>query len=279
MLSIRLANCRACSIVPQLLTAINCKLAEMSDNLYYNIVYMLDNPVEACTMSTLLHYKRILTYRMNNEEWADAYELEDIASKVRLLTVGCDCCSNTSTGGFTTSTTTTTITPPTTTSTTSTTTTAAPTTTTTTTIAVFACDSDVSFSGGEEYPNETQITLGSDLGTVLFDFNAIGIPDKFEVWFDGIKVIDTGYRGFTSHQTNLDAALTALGDPLETIVYPPDGTTSFYKNSATTVATVKVWAPLTGTYWTYKMYCPDGVTTTTTTSSTSSTTTTTTTIA
>jgi hypothetical protein len=266
MLSIRLANCRECSAIPGLLDAINCQMAKMANNLYLNIAYMLDKPVEACKMSALLHYKRILTYRMTNEEWAESYELEDIASRVRFLTVGCDCCSNKSTGGFTTTTSTSSTTTTSTTVLTTTTTTTIPvTTTTTTTIKIVACDTPTSFSGGEDYPNITQVTLGPDLGTVNFDFNAIGIPDKFEVWFDGVKVIDTGYRGYTSHQANLDAELALRGDPSETIVAPPSGSTSFYKNTATEEAEVRVYAPLTGTAWNYTMECPDGVTTTTTT--------------
>jgi hypothetical protein len=267
MLSIRLSNCRECAAISGLLDAINCQLAKMAKNLYLNMAYMMDAPVEGCKMSALLHYKRILTYRANNEEWADDdYDLYEIASRVRTLTVGCDCCSNQSTGGFTTTTSTSSTTTTSTTVLTTTTTTTVPvTTTTTTTIKIVACDTPTSFSGGEDYPNVSQVTLGPDLGTVNFDFNAIGIPDKFEVWFDGVKVIDTGYRGYTSHQANLDAELILRGDPTETITQPPSGSTSFYKNSATTYAEVRVFAPLTGTAWNYTMSCPDGITTTTTT--------------
>ena len=79
---------------------------------------MLDKPVEACNMSALLHYKRILTYKSCNADWAEDYSVDDIASRVNFLTVGCKCCGATSSGELTTTTTTTTAAPTTTTTTT-----------------------------------------------------------------------------------------------------------------------------------------------------------------
>ena len=159
--------------------------------------------------------------------------------------------------------------------TTTTTTTASPTTTTTTT--AFVCVPVVYPLTGKAYPDISYVNLGDTIGTVYFDFNAYSIPDKFEVWFDGIKVIDTGYRGDTSYQIALNTELTLLGDPLETIVAPGNGTASFYKGTATTVVLVRVFAPILGAGWDYTMYCPGSITTTTTTTVTPTTTTTTTT--
>lgn len=118
MLSIKLTSCRECALVSKLVDSIDCQLAKMANNLYLNISYMLDKPVEACNMSTLLHYKRILTYKSCNEDWASDYSVSDIASRVNSLTVGCKCCDAASSGELTTTTTTTTVAPSTTTTTT-----------------------------------------------------------------------------------------------------------------------------------------------------------------
>lgn len=92
MLSIRVTNCRECALVSNLIDSIDCQLAKMANNLYLNIAYMLDKPVEGCKMSTLLHYKRILTFKSCNADWSSDYSVDDIASRVNALTVGCKCC-------------------------------------------------------------------------------------------------------------------------------------------------------------------------------------------
>lgn len=111
MLSIKVTSCRDCQLISKLLGAINCQLAKMANNLYLNMAYMLDRPVEGCTISTLLHYKRILTYKANNEDWGDErYTIEKISNQVRKITAGCDCCDELTTGTDPTTTTTTTTT-------------------------------------------------------------------------------------------------------------------------------------------------------------------------
>ena len=109
MLSIKVTNCRECALVSNLIDSIDCQLAKMANNLYLNIAYMLDKPVEACTMSTLLHYKRILTFKSCNADWASNYSVDDIASIINFLTIGCKCCEQSNSGELTTTTTTTTI--------------------------------------------------------------------------------------------------------------------------------------------------------------------------
>lgn len=151
-------------------------------------------------------------------------------------------------------------------------------TTTTSTTILTICDGLTIFPGGQSYPSESVVYIGVDIGTVNFEFETYSIPDKFEVWFDGIKVIDTGYRGSDIWQSNLDIALTAHGDPLEIIIEPPSGLTSFYKPNAVEYAYIKVWAPLASTAWKYIMSCPDGIAISTTTTTTIALTTTTTTV-
>jgi len=185
---------------------------------------------------------------------------------------------------------------PTTTST-STTSTTSSTTTTTTTIAVISCGVLSSFSGGISYPTTQSITLTSATGTVVLNYNAISIPDRFIVDWNSSFVIDTGYRGDAVYdfgqvgRSSFTSSLTGLIDPITLNVYPdfatyPDdgyprivgigaGTTSFVKNLASnTFATIKVYAPMSGTAWSYTMDCPSTTTTTTSTSSTTTTTTT-----
>lgn len=161
MLSPRLTNCPECANIPSLLKKIDCKLAELGNNLYNNISYMLNKPVPAGDITQLIMYRRILLYKLCNPSYVQDYSVNMISSRVIRLTVGCvsrcntpepcieepcditivpNTTSTTSTSSTSTTTSTsTTIVPTTTTtsstststSTTSTTTTAVPTTTTT----------------------------------------------------------------------------------------------------------------------------------------------------
>ena len=89
MLSPRLTNCDECSLIPVLLNNIDCKLAEMAKNLYNNVVFMLNQPVEGNTIIDLLNYRRILTFKYCNPDYAGCYTVPMIASRVKILTVGC----------------------------------------------------------------------------------------------------------------------------------------------------------------------------------------------
>lgn len=116
-----------------------------------------------------------------------------------------------------------------------------------------ACNADASYKeGSQSFPGIYAVTLGSGTGIVTFNFNAFGIPDKFIVIYDGNEVINTGYRGSSIYQGSLN---TALGTP-ETITEPGSGTETFNKTSSSSVATVYVYAPLSGTGWNFQMSCP-----------------------
>lgn len=144
MLSPRLTNCVECTTIPVLINEIDCKIAQLAGNLYNNIVFMLNQPVEANVMIDLLNYRRILTFKYCNPDYAGCFTIPMITSKVKRLTINnkpiprpsCGTTTTTSSSSSTTTTTTTTL-PPTTSTTTSTTTTTtttiAPTTTTTST--------------------------------------------------------------------------------------------------------------------------------------------------
>lgn len=122
------------------------------------------------------------------------------------------------------------------------------------------CGAGTSYSGGESFPTEQLVTLGTGTGLVTLTFNAYSAPDKFRVEYpsgSGIYVIDTGYRGDSSQQSALDAALAARSLPPEPIVGVGAGTASFTKSGTEATAKVQVFAPLSGTAWDFNLGCPE----------------------
>lgn len=106
MLLPRLTSCPDCSDASSLIDSIDCKLSEMSGSLYNNLVFMLNTPICREDMSDLLHYRRILTYKQCNYNYLSEFKIKQIASKIKLLTLGClklKCFKNTTTTSTTTS--------------------------------------------------------------------------------------------------------------------------------------------------------------------------------
>jgi hypothetical protein len=89
MLSPRLTNCPECANIPSLLKKIDCKLAELGNNLYNNISYMLNKPVPSSDILQLIGYRRILMYKYCNPSYVEKYSVQMIASRVIRLTLGC----------------------------------------------------------------------------------------------------------------------------------------------------------------------------------------------
>jgi hypothetical protein len=89
MLSSRLTNCPECVNIPSLLKKIDCKLAELGNNLYNNISYMLNKPTPTNDILQLIGYRRILQYKYINPNYAHKYSVSMIASRVIRLTAGC----------------------------------------------------------------------------------------------------------------------------------------------------------------------------------------------
>ena len=85
MLSPRLTSCADCSSIPALLDDIDCKLVELSNNLYNNTVFILNKSIPGEAIDDLLNYKRILMYKLCNEDYAKHYTIQMIASRVKLL--------------------------------------------------------------------------------------------------------------------------------------------------------------------------------------------------
>ena len=126
----------------------------------------------------------------------------------------------------------------------------------TVTIPIIPCGAGANYSGGIAYPSVDTINLGSSTGVVTLSFNAYNVPDRFVIEFDGSVVIDTGYRGSGAYQNSLNNALIALGEPTAPIVGAGAGSATFNKTTATTTATLKVYAPMTGTGWDATLSCP-----------------------
>lgn len=85
MLSPRLTTCSECANILTLIDEIDCKISKMSDILYTNLVFMLNAPIKADIIISLLNYKRILQYKYVNSDYACNYAVNDIAEKVKLL--------------------------------------------------------------------------------------------------------------------------------------------------------------------------------------------------
>jgi hypothetical protein len=85
MLQPRLTNCIECTTIPVLLNDIECKIKELAGNLYNNTIYTLNLPVNGVVFLDLLNYKRILTYKFCNPDYALPFTVDMIASRVKLL--------------------------------------------------------------------------------------------------------------------------------------------------------------------------------------------------
>lgn len=137
--------------------------------------------------------------------------------------------------------------------------------TTTTTTTSESCP--VTESGNSEYGTEYKVNLGSATGLVTLTIDTIDVPDRFVVDWNGSEVIDTEYRGSSDYQTVLYNALILLGEPTALIQGAATGTFTFNKTSSDPIATVKVYAPISETEWSFTLSCcvADPLVTTTTT--------------
>lgn len=85
MLTSKITKCEQCAEALPLIEEINCKIFELSLRLYNNIVFSLNLHIEYMAIVDLLHYKRILEYKMVNPDYACNFDMNMIASKVKLL--------------------------------------------------------------------------------------------------------------------------------------------------------------------------------------------------
>jgi hypothetical protein len=86
MLYPRLTDCIECTTIPVLIAEIDCKLTELANNEYNNIVFSLNYPTPGILIDDLLNYKRILRYKYCNIDYASCgVSLSQIASRVKVL--------------------------------------------------------------------------------------------------------------------------------------------------------------------------------------------------
>ncbi len=223
MLSPRLTNCKECANIPDLLRKIDCKLAELGNNMYNNVVFMLNRPIAVSQISELLVYKRLLTFRYCDTHYASGcpeVSTEDIASKVIRLTAGCvSLCNEPTVCEITTcaiipcpNPTTTTTSTSSTSTTTTTSTTATPTTTTTTTITpdcrIEGCFDVIASTTTTTSTSSTSSTTTTSTTVVPFDcaepFN-LSSPEAFPnvITGNGTKVLSNGVLLTTSYTPNM----------------------------------------------------------------------------
>ena len=91
-----------CNNIEALIAEINCKIAQISGNLYNSIIFGFKGSCATNDLSDLLHYRRILIARLMNEQdvdddyiYACGVSLNNIISRVKLMSTGCvpqECC-------------------------------------------------------------------------------------------------------------------------------------------------------------------------------------------
>ena len=85
MLHPKLLNCSECSDVAILLDKIECKIATLGASLYGNVAFMLNVPISAISIISLLNYKRILEYKQVNPDYCEDYTVDMISSRINIL--------------------------------------------------------------------------------------------------------------------------------------------------------------------------------------------------
>lgn len=117
------------------------------------------------------------------------------------------------------------------------------------------CNDTFSFSGNNgEF--EFEIDFGTDIGQAGINYDAFGVPDKFDIEWNG-QFFTSGYVGSNSS----DQQLLNLGVPPSEIntgnPSTGNGFLLFNKDQATpTKALVRVTAPFSGTGWNISGVCP-----------------------
>ena len=118
------------------------------------------------------------------------------------------------------------------------------------------CGESATYQSGLEFPTVYNVNIGNNNGVSSFDYNIGDTPCKFVVIYNGVEVINTGYRGDVMWQSALDAALIARGLPTETLNGSGVGKVSFTKSIPNAIATVLVYSPFAGPTWQYNLHYP-----------------------
>ena len=114
-------------------------------------------------------------------------------------------------------------------------------------------------SGGRGIYTVT-IDVGNGTGNLTLTYNAISIPDRFQVYWNNILQIDTGFVSscWPSTCSSYNSQLNALG---YSNVSGPNGSASFTKTTQSPgTITIVITAPLTSTEWNATLSCPSNPT-------------------
>lgn len=79
-----LSSCAECTNILTIIEEIDCKIAKLAGNLYFNMTLMLNKPVTASTFD-LLFYRRILLHKYMDEDYCSNFSVTLIASRVKKL--------------------------------------------------------------------------------------------------------------------------------------------------------------------------------------------------
>jgi hypothetical protein len=85
MLQSRLNNCVDCTTIPVLLSEIDCKIFSLAKKEYNNTVFDLNKCIDRGAFWDLLNYRRILTFKFCNPDYACHFTVAKIASRVKIL--------------------------------------------------------------------------------------------------------------------------------------------------------------------------------------------------
>lgn len=123
---------------------------------------------------------------------------------------------------------------------------------------IVGCDQSFSYSGNSG-TFEVRIDFGLAIGEAGINYNALNIPDKFEIEWNG-QIYSSGFVGLSS----FNQQLINVGVPQSQIktANPSNGygTLLFQKTAASpSFAIIRVTAPLGSTGWNIAGICPDGV--------------------
>jgi hypothetical protein len=264
MLSPRLTNCPECANIPSLLKKIDCKLAELGNNLYNNVSYMLNKPVPANDILQLIGYRRILTHKYCNPNYVHEYSVAMIASRVIRLTLGCvsrcnepercledpcdiDIVPNPTTTSTSTLAPITTTTSTSSTSTSTTSTTAVPTTTTTTTISVSSW-----LIGTTGWTNSTEACLNG-LGITMTVYTSVSNIMSITNFYTNLELTNpypgnNFYFTFASTSSPGNIFVTQVSNTGEILIVPQScvgftTTTTTSSSSTTTTTTTAMVLP------------------------------------
>ena len=131
-----------------------------------------------------------------------------------------------------------------------------------------ACN--LAYKSGQNGEFNYPVNLGTSTGIIRIDYEAYGVPDRFEFTWNGNTYISgsssgnyDGYVGTATPQ-HTSALRTALGNNTVEIYETSQGGIytygrgyiEFNKNTSASTANMNVKAPLSGTQWWYSVSCP-----------------------